>query len=340
MQSLIARIAGVAAPDILVEPRPPLDIQSNRLFDVFWRDQHWIAKEYLKPDEFTVSPVREFKGLTLLADLDIAPQPVHFEPHRATTPPIVIYEYMPGEMWDRTKPSPTQLRQLADIWLLQASFDPDRLWMSNGGSTTAADFAKRLAGFINTYTHWVEANFPAGKAAAALADQALTKCIEVASRLDSEPPPLCFNQTDTRFANVIQRPDNRPGLIDWEDCGLRDAGRNMADLVLAPNQEDLLTFAEWQAFLDPVIAVQKGTMPSVERRFRSYLLLTSVFWLGLFLSLGTTRQRFEGWEANGLPVARRLQRYLARALAYPSLDFTTQLSQTRLLRFFPDTAAV
>ena len=133
MQSLIARIAGVSANDISIQPRTPLDIQSNQLFDVFFGDRHWIAKEYLKPAEFAESPLREYRGLTLLAERDIAPRPIYYQPHTATTRPVVIYEYMEGEMWDRQKPSPAQLQQLADVWLLQASIKTEGLWMANGG---------------------------------------------------------------------------------------------------------------------------------------------------------------------------------------------------------------
>lgn len=339
MQSLVAQIAGIAASEIVIQPRKPLDIQSNRLFDAFFGDQHWIAKEYLKPAEFAESPLREFQGLTLLADLDIAPRPIHYEPHTTTTPPVVIYEYMEGEMWDRQKPSPDRLQQLAEVWLLQASIRAEGLWMCNGGGRSATYFVGWLSRSIDTYRQWVDAHFPSGTETASLTQEALQKCVAAAAALDSESPLLCFNQSDTRFANVIQRSSNVLGLVDWEDCGLEDAGRNLSGLLLAPNQEDLLTFDEWQAFLEPVIASQSRSMPEIERRFQSYLLLTSMFWLGLFLSMGMGRTTIEGWEANGLPVTVRLQRYLARALAYPSLDFTSQLEQIQALRFFSDTAA-
>ncbi|MCI0713432.1 MAG: aminoglycoside phosphotransferase family protein [Chloroflexi bacterium] len=339
MQSLIAHIAGVSSPDIIIQPRRSLDIQSNRLFDVFFGDKHWIAKEYLKPAEFAESPLREFQGLTLLSDLDIAPRPIHYEPHTPTTHPIVIYEYMEGEMWDRRKPSPAQLRQLADVWLLQANIKAEGLWMCNGGGRVATYFVDWLNRSIDAYRQWVDAHFPSGREAGSLTQQALHKCVAAAAALDSGSPLLCFNQSDTRFANVIQRPSNVLGLVDWEDCGLEDVGRNLAGLLLAPNQEDLLSFDEWQAFLEPVMTSQNRTMPGIEKRFWSYMLLTSMFWCGLFLSIGVGRTTFEGWVANGLPVEVRLQRYLARALAYPSLNFTSQLEQIRALRFFPDTAA-
>ena len=207
------------------------------------------------------------------------------------------------------------------------------------GERWRKNFVGRLNSAIDTYCQWVDVHFPVGTKAASLTQQALQNCIAVADQLDAELPLLCFNQSDTRFANIVQRSTNVLGLVDWEDCGLEDAGRNLSGLLLAPNQEDLLNFDEWQAFLEPVMALQRRTMPAIEGRFQSYLLLTSMFWLGLFLSIGTGRSTFEGWEANRLPVKVRLQRYLARALAYPSLDFTSQLEQIAPLHFFSDTAA-
>lgn len=57
-----------------------------------------IAKGYLKPDELEVAPLREDKALQLLSPLDIAPGPIFYEP---SVGPIVVCEFMEGEMWDR-----------------------------------------------------------------------------------------------------------------------------------------------------------------------------------------------------------------------------------------------
>jgi len=62
--------------------------------------------------------------------------------------------------------------------------------------------------------------------------------------------PECFCRSDARFANVIARPDGRVGLVDWEDSGLRDPARELADLLHHPNQEDLIDAEGWQPFLD------------------------------------------------------------------------------------------
>ena len=92
-------------------------------------------------------------------------------------------------------------------------------------------------------------------------------------------PPLCFCRSDPRFANVIARSDGGIGLVDWEDCGLRDPAREVADLLMHPNQEDLLDFAAWQPFLS-VYRTGRRDDPDFELRLQAYLALFPVFWLG------------------------------------------------------------
>lgn len=99
---------------LTVRLRKPLAIQSNRLYDVLGEGRHYIAKQYLRSDELSSAPAREYKALQLLAPLDIAPRPVYYEP---ASGPVVIYEYMPGEMWDRQAVSPGDLSRLLEVWL-------------------------------------------------------------------------------------------------------------------------------------------------------------------------------------------------------------------------------
>ena len=47
--------------------------------------------------------------------------------------------------------------------------------------------------------------------------------------------------------------------------------------------------------------------------------------------------RLEAWSINGLPPNLRLQRYLARALAWPQLHFERELDGLAGLEFFPVT---
>ncbi len=42
---------GLKPGRLTVTHRPPLENQSNRLYDLWADDHHWIIKEYLKPEE-------------------------------------------------------------------------------------------------------------------------------------------------------------------------------------------------------------------------------------------------------------------------------------------------
>jgi hypothetical protein len=148
--------------------------------------------------------------------------------------------------------------------------------------------------------------------------------------------PLCFCRSDARFANVIARPDGRVGLVDWEDSGLRDPARELADLLLHPNQEDLLDTDGWQPFLDGYLP-SRGADAGFAERLRGYMALFPVFWLGVLLADGLRRTKagtLDGWLINDLRPNQRLQRYVARGLAWPDTDPATMLPDVAHLAFF------
>ncbi|MBI3742521.1 MAG: hypothetical protein HY257_12315, partial [Chloroflexi bacterium] len=107
--------------------RPAIGHQTNRLYDVRAQGKHYIAKEYLQSGEESDCARREFDALHLLAPLDLAPQPIFFEPARGA---IVIYEFLEGEMWDRRKPAPNELRALARAFLKLHELPTTDLWLS------------------------------------------------------------------------------------------------------------------------------------------------------------------------------------------------------------------
>lgn len=106
LSALAARATGLSSADVELAVRRPLDHQSNRLYDVRAGERHLILKEYLKPQEFAEAPAREFRALELMAPLDIAPRPIliHAEPEPPLGP-VVVYEYMEGDMWDHRRPT-------------------------------------------------------------------------------------------------------------------------------------------------------------------------------------------------------------------------------------------
>jgi hypothetical protein len=339
-------VAGLVAQALKVSPaaahvvaRTPLDHQSNRLYDVWVVGRHLIAKEFLKLDELHDAPVREWKALELLAPLDIAPQPVLSE--RSSTPalgPIVVYEWMEGEMWDRHVPHRQGLAQLADVWLKMHALPTGDLWVSRGFGRPLPELATALTTRFALFAQWVEAEFAAGQRAVDLCWRQFERLHDVVAELAQYTPVHCFCRADPRFANVIQRPDGRLGLVDWEDSGLRDPAMDVADLITHPNQEDLLAWDEWQAFLDPYLAVQGAVDPYLRHRIHLYTALFPIFFLTTLVRRGVGRVesgQLAQWTINGLPPNERLRRFLARAMAWPEMGFAQQLEAIAEVTFFP-----
>jgi hypothetical protein len=160
----------------------------------------------------------------------------------------------------------------------------------------------------------------------------------VVRELASIEPLLCFCRSDPRFANVIARPDGRLGLVDWEDSGLRDPARDLADILLHPNQEDLLEENDWRAFAEHYAAGRAKTDPGMADRAHQYKLLFHVFWVAAFIRRGLERAKsghLVGWQVHEIDVNQRLRRYLARGLAWPKVDFAAELEELNEVSFFP-----
>lgn len=339
IRGTVAQALGIVPLDVGVALRPARTYQSNRLYDAHVGDRHFIVKEFLKPDEFDEAPIREFEGLRLVAPLDVAPQPVVWRPHTADTRPLVVYEYMPGEMWDRRRPAETELSQLAALWLLINSVSTDRPWISRGYETSLAAQMASFARMYERYGEWAAAFFAPGAQTAAMCLSALQEHAAFVNQLAGEVPPLCFCRRDARFANIIARPDGRLGLVDWEDCGLGDPAADLADIMTAPNQEDLLAWDDWQPFLQPYLEGHAARDPRLEWRMQLYLALFPLAWLGWLLTAGVARASegsLAGWMIHGMPANERLRRYLARAYAWPAHDIRAQLEALADVRFFPE----
>jgi thiamine kinase-like enzyme len=329
----IAKTLGLHPNDLAIKMRPPLDFQSNRLYDIWADGRHLIAKEYLQPDELEIAPWREYQALQVLAPLDIAPQPVFYEP---TLGPIVVYAYMEGEMWDRRSATPSDLANLAETWLKLNTAQAD--WFSRGSErslhTVILEFRQR----IEAYWDWTKTEFKPGERAAEMCLELLEKRQNIISELAESQPVTCFCRADPRFANVIQRPNGQLGLVDWEDSGLRDPARDAADLVTHPNQEDLIPWPTWQAFLTPYQQAHSKTDPDFPNRVHSYLALFPIFWLSVILMRGVklaASNQLANWTVNEIPVNQRLGRYLVRARAWPEMAYEHWLENTELPCFFP-----
>lgn len=335
VETIVARALGKWA---VIQERTPLTFQSNQLFDVWHNGRHHIAKYFLKDDELLDAPRREFAALQLLSQLDIAPQPVFYDPALG---PVVIYEFLDGTMWDRTPPTAVQLQQLADLWLTLNNMPPDGLWLSRGMERSIADVSAMFHSYLNRYEAWARQHFQAGLEGVPHCRALLDRLPPILDSFAQLPdPPLLFCRADPRFANVIQRRDGRLALVDWEDCGLRDPARDTADLLTHPNQEDLLRNEEWLAFLRPYTSERRKTDPHFSDRVHHYLAIFPVFWLLGLLNYGLNRaeqgKSLLNWQTNGLPVNIRLRRFLAQAQAWPTKPTAADLASLAKLNFFPD----
>ena len=212
--------------------------------------------------------------------------------------------------------------------------------MSRGYERSFQEHEARLRAQFLSYAGWVSEEFPAGTQAVDLVLDLMERRREVVAELECSTPVLCFCRGDARFANVIQRPDGRLGLVDWEDSGLRDPARDVADLLTAADQEDVLDWGDWQAFLHPYLQGRHAVDPTLARRVELYLAMFPILWLVIQTSHGVQRAKrgeIAGWTINGSAPNQRLRRYLARALAWPAMHFDDQLAALAEVTFFPET---
>ncbi len=331
LEVAITRAAHRPLSAVCLSPRLALDYQSNNLYDLFVDGRHWLVKEFLHVAEWEEAPRREFCALERLALLDLAPRPIFYDPALG---PIVIYEFMPGVMWDRRHPSASELAQLADLWLKLNAQPTEGLWYSRNHTKNYDEFQAGLRASFQLYASWAWAEFPEAGRAAELCLELAAQRGKALRKLAERTPPVCFCRADPRFANVIARPDGRLGLVDWEDSGLRDPARDLADLLTHPNQEDLLSEQEWQAFLKPYLAARRRTDADIDERMQLYLGVFPLFWLSTLVRLGMKRAsagQLAGWTVNALPANQRLRRYLARALGE---DAASESSSD--VMFFPE----
>ena len=292
--------------------------QANRLYDVWAAGRHLIAKEYLS-DLDRNGPANEYRALQIVQPLDIAPQPVFYD---RSVGRVVVYAFLEGEMWDRRVPSAAELEALANLWVTVQALPSEGLWVARGQALGLTESVAHLRAPIERYAAWASSGDAAQRKAADVCVIVLERGLADGLPLIPDVAPLSFCRSDARFANVIGRPDGRLGLVDWEDSGLRDPARELADLLHHPNQEDLLDAEGWRPFLDCYLP-SRGADTGFDERLRGYLALFPVFWLGLLLSEGMRRlerRTLAGWLVNGLDPNLRMRRYVARCLTWPSLN--------------------
>lgn len=338
LEQIAADVLSADASTIEIIRRPPLDVQSNCLYEASDGSQRIILKQFLKPDEFRESPLREFSALELLSDLDIAPQPRAYIPHQSNRKPIVVYDYMDGQMWDRQIPTAGELSHLSALWIQISEIKSDALWVSRNYEHSTANVWKGVRKMLQNYSSWAKSSFEPAINAAHLCRELGEQRLEVVEELSQYEVPLCFCRSDPRFANVISRPGGKLGMVDWEDSGLRDPALDLADILTHPNQEDLLSPLQWRAFLSPYIEARGRIDDALSERLHLYRGLLPVWWLAILLNEGMRRfsaGQLDNWRIHSMSPNLKLRRYLARALAWPEHEFDEKISQIEENRFFP-----
>ncbi len=338
LEQIAADVLSADASTIEIKRRPPLDVQSNCLYEASDGSQRIILKQFLKPDEFRESPLREFRALELLSDLDIAPQPRAYIPHQPDRKPIVVYDYMDGQMWDRRIPTAGELSHLSALWIQISEIESDALWVSRNYEHSTSDVWKGVRKMLQNYSRWAKSSFEPAIKTAQLCRVLGDLRLEVVEELSQYKVPLCFCRSDPRFANVISRPGDKLGMVDWEDSGLRDPALDLADIMTHPNQEDLLSPLQWRAFLSPYLESRGQIDDTLSERLHLYRGLLSVWWLVILLNEGMRRfsaGQLNNWRIHGMSPNLKLRRYLARALTWPDSEFDEKIGHLEENRFFP-----
>lgn len=316
-----ARCLGALPGELELRLRLPLPHQSNRLYDASHAGCHLIVKEFLKPEEHAEAPWREYRSLEFMAGHDLAPRPLAWAPAAGPKdPPLVIYEFMPGRMWDRSVPTGPQLQALSELYIRMNAAGEGAVWPSRSDAFPEKA-SGRLEQVLGQYLSFCESEHLEGlEMGERLAASFRTRRDDL-GELAGMDPHRCFSRADPRFANVIQRPDGRLGMVDWEDGGQVDPALDIADLLTHPNQEDLLAPSTWRAFLDPYRLhrrLQGDT--EFDRRLDLYTGVLLLFRLLTLLEIGLGKAAADalaGWRINGMPARRRLNRYYRQSLAWP-----------------------
>lgn len=339
IHQFVGNLTEKSLPDIEVTERKRLTHQSNDLYDIKFDNVHWIAKVYVRADEFSTSPQREYTALQKLAHLDIAPKPIAYLPYPDYDQPIVIYEYMQGEMLNRKSPSTKQWHALAELWLKVSTISEQISHIARIAGDPIKQRLERSQSRYQIYLKWAEANFPQGLAYVQKITNLYDSHADLFHELENLPHTPLFIRSDPRFANIIVRPDGRLGMVDWEDSGLGDIAGDLSEVSIHANNEDLVTSEDWSEFLRVYQDNSLYDDLTLLRRIDIYRLLHSIVWLGGLLAINV--QQIEAGQPlmktiNEMQANLRLRRYYARCLAYPKIDFLAEFEASEGIQFFPN----
>jgi aminoglycoside phosphotransferase (APT) family kinase protein len=198
---------------------------------------------------------REYRALSEVAHLDVAPQPICLDESCTIVPyPAVVYTWQDG---DALGPQLThaQLEALLDSLQCIHSCQPGE---SGKGLPTAwfhwfdlSPYLKELHELLEQYGSWLRDSQPAGKALFSRLERVIGICEKrlLSSMLDIQltKVPLRLCHVDPNLANTVWGSDGHVRWVDWEFSGWGDPALDLAEF-------------RWHQALDDVTPAQKAWM--------------------------------------------------------------------------------
>lgn len=230
------------------------------------------------------APAREYFAMEALAPREIAPRPVAYVRAGQLGPgqwPIVVYQRMAGEMWDRPRPlrrrdgrsGPAVAGHPRGAGSGRAAGAGHR----GRGRPAASPPAECLAPLCGLGPRSGTALPPDGAGAGGGRLASRGCCRRKGGEL---PVREVYCRSDARFSNVIARPDGRLGMVDWEDCGVGDPAQFVADLRIGTKSGGLDQRRGLAVVLGPVSWHAWPARTTLARRVALYELLVASLWLG------------------------------------------------------------
>jgi aminoglycoside phosphotransferase (APT) family kinase protein len=311
--------------------RQPVPYQANDLYDVLADGKRYIAKVFLNRKTAADDAAREIVGLRHASTINAAPQPLL---HKLAEQPVIVYRFLEGLPWARRTPDPMHLQSLIQLTARIATLDGvEALPIRHAPNSLVSDAARQL----QRYLHWSEAHAPNARALREAINEAVVYAHASAEALTRMSYPSRFIKLDAQFANVLTLREGGIGLVDWEDSGTGDLALGLASMVTHPYQEDLLDWTTWSRALSRLTQQPHAADAQLHNRVAHFCRLLALHWLAV-LTDQSQRQIDNGRPALeehfGLPRERRLQRYLARALAPEPDNIDAMLAKTRTEPFF------
>ncbi|MSP13461.1 MAG: hypothetical protein EXR62_10965 [Chloroflexi bacterium] len=190
---------------------------------------------------------REYRTLKLLhlLDLDIAPQPLWFDPSCSILPfPVVMYAWLDGDPLPSI-PSRDQLAAVCATFQTFHAIRPDTLPTALASQDLGIQpawfhwfsfepYLRELHKFVNDYGPWLSSNEPDGPELLSRLLRLVDLCSTFVRDTQAQPGPgnfpLCLCRVDPNLANTLWGADARLRWIDWEYSGWGDPAFELADL--------------------------------------------------------------------------------------------------------------